>query len=97
MLLSSLFDVSTLNVVITLAAIGLGVVLVRTFYNIYFHPLARFPGPWYAGATSLASGLVSVARVEPRWLMSLVKKYGSMFTLYWFLCTMGILWEQERG
>ncbi|KAL1607860.1 hypothetical protein SLS60_002798 [Paraconiothyrium brasiliense] len=24
----------------------------RLVYNVYFHPLAKFPGPWWAGATS---------------------------------------------
>ncbi|KAF2145342.1 uncharacterized protein K452DRAFT_283700 [Aplosporella prunicola CBS 121167] len=63
------------------ALVFLGVAVValacRIVYNIYFHPLSKFPGPWYATSTSLTSALISVAKVEPQWLLSLVNKYGT--------------------
>ncbi|KAL1617041.1 hypothetical protein SLS54_008036 [Diplodia seriata] len=52
----------------------------RIFYNLYVHPLAKFHGPWYAASFSLCGAIISVLRVEPQWLMSLTKRYGSPFS-----------------
>ena len=49
-------------------------------YNRYLHPLAKFPGPWYATSTSLSVAIISVLKIEPQWLQGLVKKYGSKLT-----------------
>ena len=49
----------------------------RIFRNLYFHPLSKFPGPWYAASFSLTAAIMSVRKVEPQWLQGLVKKYGS--------------------
>lgn len=54
-----------------------GAVLFCIFYNLFFHPLAKFPGPWYCAISSLPISIISVLRIEPQWLQSLVKKYGS--------------------
>ncbi|KAK8090472.1 cytochrome P450 monooxygenase [Apiospora hydei] len=50
---------------------------VRTVRRVYLHPLSKFPGPWYAAATSLTSAFVSWRRVESEWLLGLTKKYGT--------------------
>lgn len=50
----------------------------RIVYNLFFHPLSKFPGPWYAASFSVVDALVSVQKKEPQWLMSLVRKHGSM-------------------
>lgn len=51
--------------------------LYRILYTQFFHPLAKFPGPWYATSTSLYGAIISVRKEEPEFLRSLVKKYGS--------------------
>ena len=34
----------------------------RIVYNVFFHPLANFPGPWWAGASSLAEAYYDIAK-----------------------------------
>ncbi|KAF2744728.1 cytochrome P450 [Sporormia fimetaria CBS 119925] len=46
-------------------------------YRRYFHPLAKFRGPWYASASSLALTFISLARKEEQFFMYLVRKYGT--------------------
>jgi hypothetical protein len=58
--------------VVVLSAISL-----RLFYCVFLHPLAKFPGPWYAVSSSLPLAIISVLKIEPQWLQGLVRKYGS--------------------
>lgn len=74
MLVPQLSLSTTLVLLAVAAASGL---CLRAYYNLYRHPLAKFPGPWYAASTSLVVALISVLRVEPQWLYGLAKKYGS--------------------
>lgn len=53
----------------------------RLIYNLYFHPLAKYPGPWYAASTSLSIAVISLWKAEPQWLLSVVKKHGSVYPL----------------
>lgn len=70
-------DVPTVaKVVASITMIVVGALLYRIVYNIYFHPLPKFPGPWYAAATSITDALYSYNRQELPWFQSLVKKYG---------------------
>ena len=34
----------------------------RLVYNVYFHPLAKFPGPWWAGATSYVEAYFDIIK-----------------------------------
>lgn len=70
---------------ISLAALA-GIALIsaaafRIIYNLYLHPLSKFHGPWYAASFSLIPAIISVLRVEPQWLLSLAKRYGSQYSL----------------
>ncbi|KAH8719148.1 cytochrome P450 monooxygenase [Phaeosphaeriaceae sp. PMI808] len=52
-------------------------IFARIIYMQKFHPLAKFPGPWYAASFSVVGAIVSVKKKEPEYLMYLVKKYGN--------------------
>ncbi|OAA69792.1 Cytochrome P450 [Cordyceps fumosorosea ARSEF 2679] len=49
-------------------------------YNVYFHPLRHFPGPWMAGATSGWKAYKEVIKQQTlaRELFSLHEKYGEI-------------------
>lgn len=52
----------------------------RISYNIFLHPLRKFPGPWMAGATSGWKAYKEVIKKETlaRELFALHEKYGTM-------------------
>jgi cytochrome P450 len=62
-------------IIVAIAAVS-GLCL-RALYNLYLHPLAKFPGPWYAASFSLSGALASWFKFEHQWLQSLVKTYGT--------------------
>ncbi|KAF4807465.1 Cytochrome P450 monooxygenase gsfF [Colletotrichum siamense] len=61
---------------IGLLAISAALIL-RVVYNLYFHPLSKYHGPWYAAAFSLVHALISVMKYEPQWMLWLSKQYGT--------------------
>lgn len=74
---SSAVQPALFKAVLALGFVALSLVGYRIIYCLCWHPLRHFPGPWYAACSSLPLGLASIASVEPDWLMSLVRKYGS--------------------
>jgi hypothetical protein len=67
---------------VTILTVGVLASLVLLFvYNIFLHPLAKYPGPWYSCATSLPLAVISWRKEEPEWMYGLVKKYGCMYFL----------------
>ncbi|OAL27054.1 hypothetical protein AYO20_09862 [Fonsecaea nubica] len=63
---------------VPIIGVTVGIILCyRLIYNLFFHPLAKYHGPWYAGASSLPIAIISVLKVEPQWLMGVVKRYGT--------------------
>ncbi|KAI1336646.1 cytochrome P450 [Xylariaceae sp. FL0016] len=77
MLTSSVAGASLATFSIAIVVVISSLVLRRVIYNLYFHPLSKFPGPWYAASTSLIPALISLRRIEPEWLLGLTKKYGT--------------------
>jgi hypothetical protein len=73
----SILQVTVSSVVVFVVVTVTSALFLRTIYNVYFHPLSKFPGPWYAASFSLYGALISVFQMEPAWLNGLVKKYGS--------------------
>jgi hypothetical protein len=74
------------NIVTTARALNVGgamvtailtAILWRIFYMQRLHPLANFPGPWWATSFSVVGATISVMHKEPEFLMYLVKRYGS--------------------
>ncbi|KAJ0385842.1 hypothetical protein COL922a_005547 [Colletotrichum nupharicola] len=61
---------------ISLLAISAALIL-RVVYNLYFHPLSKYHGPWYAASFSLVHALISVMKYEPQWMLWLSKQYGT--------------------
>lgn len=64
------------NIAIAAPALLLLYLLLNAFYNVYFHPLAKFPGPFWAKVTRLWITWQCYKSREPYVLMELAKKYG---------------------
>ncbi|KAK2751679.1 hypothetical protein CKAH01_17841 [Colletotrichum kahawae] len=63
-----------------IAVISLLAGFCQVIYNIHFHPLRKFPGPFLAGATSLWKGYKEVIKQETlaQELFKLHEKYGDI-------------------
>lgn len=67
-----------MTVTFLLVQVGLALVSAlayRFIYNLYFHPLAQHPGPWYTAVSSLPLAVMSYLKREPEFLLGLTKKY----------------------
>jgi hypothetical protein len=70
------FGADLLSMSIGLLTILITAILSRILYMQKFHPLSKFPGPWYATSFSVIGAIISVKQREPEFLAYLVKKYG---------------------
>lgn len=66
-----------LNVAIALPALLLTYLVTNAIYDVYFHPLAKFPGPFLAKITRLWITWQCYKAREPYVLQELSKKYGT--------------------
>jgi hypothetical protein len=57
---------------VLLVAYVLGVAI----YRLYFHPLAKYPGPFWAKLSTIPSWLHTIKQDRHIWLYSLQEKYG---------------------
>lgn len=52
----------SLSLIFGVAAVWIVYWVCCVVYNVWFHPLAKFPGPWWAGASSLPEMYFDVVR-----------------------------------
>lgn len=57
------------------------VIVTRPIYNLYFHPLRHFPGPWVARASSLPYVWRFLRGTRVSWTTEVHKKYGDVVRL----------------
>jgi hypothetical protein len=57
-------------------SVGVAYVVVTAVYRIFFHPLASFPGPFWARLTVFPSWWHTRTGDRHIWLYSLQEKYG---------------------
>lgn len=79
-------DVNNLGVVKqlvlpALTSVIVGWVVLRVVYNLYFHPLARFPGPWLAATSILWSIRNMRSGRSPFNIAEAHKKYGPIIRI----------------
>lgn len=51
---------------------------IRAIYNIWFHPLSKYPGPWYAATTNLVYYIADITGYRERWILRQHQKYGEV-------------------
>lgn len=66
------------NVIALAIALLFSHVLVTAIYNLYFHPLAKFPGPFLAKLSTIPSWYHTKNQDRHLWLLSLQEKYGAL-------------------
>ncbi|KAF2658321.1 cytochrome P450 [Lophiostoma macrostomum CBS 122681] len=77
-ILNLLGDVATPgNLAIAIFTTAFAALVSRIVYLQFFHPLSKYPGPWYATSFSVVGALISIKQKEPEFFMYLVKKYGT--------------------
>lgn len=69
-------DMSYPNVLALGATLVLSYVVVTAVYRLYFHPLAKFPGPFWSRLTTFPAWWHSKNQDRHLWLLNLQEQYG---------------------
>lgn len=64
-------------IVSTAGALALGYVVYTIFYRLYLHPLAKYPGPFWAKISDLPSYYYTLKQDRHVWLLKLQQQYGA--------------------
>jgi hypothetical protein len=67
-------------VVSTTCALAVGYVAYIVFYRLYLHPLAKYPGPFWAKISDLPSYWYTRKQDRHVWLLKLQQQYGMSTT-----------------
>ncbi|KAF2666419.1 isotrichodermin C-15 hydroxylase [Microthyrium microscopicum] len=81
MLAASYFSVSRSdlrNLTIGIVAIVFLRRLYLSVYNVFFHPLANYPGPWVYAASDIPSVILKLSGTVPQTYLTLHEKYGTV-------------------
>lgn len=84
-----------------LNAVSLGVALIVSYvivtiiYRLYFHPLAKFPGPLWARLTTIPAWWHSKNQDRHIWLLRLQEQYGE-WIYSWGLCKLLFILTPDR-
>ncbi|GME66093.1 Cytochrome p450 protein [Neofusicoccum parvum] len=89
----SLFALSLIAAFVIVETIG------TVVYNIYFHPLAKYPGPKYAASTALAYWAVTAKGDILPWIQDIHNKYGEVVRIGpdWLSYTSPEAWRDIYG
>lgn len=69
------FHTNLLSLAAITFALVVALLVSRIFYMQRLHPLAKFPGPWYATSFSIVGAIIYVKQKEPQFFLSLTRKY----------------------
>lgn len=73
-------DISLLRGGALLASLLVSYVVATVVYRLYFHPLAKYPGPFWAKISTWPAYIQTQKRNRHVWLLSLQEKYGKSDT-----------------
>ena len=62
----------------TAFALTLGYVAYIIFYRLYFRPLAKYPGPFWAKTSDIPSYYYTLKQDRHVWLLKLQQQYGNV-------------------